>query len=313
MSFIIAPDGSATDPLIIDSSGGKGFEEEARKVTTKWNFEPSAHRPNNLVNIRSEIYRGRDMATSNFIRRYRRIVTHLHNEENEDARKLVDSAYNLGGWNLYESTMLWLMLGRVEGAEGNLAGKLEFYRRAHGIAETIKLKKKDRVDLLEKIFAMEDHFGQYGAALRTYAELKRVLGKTPMNELIEARSTELRAKVDGNNAITAQATIYSPCDCDEGQPLWYYKPARRTFSFAKLNGNVTGFEARCENQRVQGPVETGTEWTLAPEWGSCRVFVFGDDGATFEFIEHPDGAEDDAPTTVAEDDVLDRRSRGQRG
>ncbi|MDH3759166.1 MAG: hypothetical protein OES93_15040, partial [Gammaproteobacteria bacterium] len=121
------------------------------------------------------------------------------------------------------------------------------------------------------------------------------------------------ALVDGDENIVAQAAIYNPCDCDAGTPLWYYKPARRTFSFANLSGNVERFEARCENRRVQGPVEVGTEWALAPEWGSCRVFVFGDDGATFEFVEHPAGAEDDAPTAVAEDDVLDQRNRGQRG
>lgn len=315
MSFVIGPDGSAMDPLVIDSSGGNGFEEEARKVTGKWHFESldsPAERPNNLVNIRSEIFRGRDLATSNFMRRYRRIVTHLHNEENEDARKLADSAYQLGGWNLYESAMLWLMLGRVEGAEGNLAGKLEFYRRAHGIAETIKLKKTAQIDLLEKIFTLEDHFGQSAGAMRTYAELQRFLGTSPMNELLEARSAEIRAKIDGDEAITAQATIYSACDCEEGQPLWYYKPARRTFSFANLSGNVQSFEARCDYKRVQGSVDVGTQWTLAPDWGSCRVFVFGDDGATFEFIEHPTDAEDGAPNAVAKDDVLDRRNRGQR-
>jgi len=315
MSYVIAPDGSATEPLIIDSSGGQGFEEEARKVTGKWHFDPLeslSERPNNLVNIRSERRRGRDLATSNFIRRYRRIVTQLFNEENEDARRLVDSAYELGGWNLYESTMLWLMLGRVEGVEGNSAGKLECYRRARGIAETIKLKKTERVDLLEKIFELEDEFGQYAEAMRTYAELKRVYGESTMNEQIESRSGEIRTRIDGTEAITAQATVYNPCDCDEGRPLWYYKPARRTFSFANLSGNVESFEARCESQRIQGPVEAGPKWTLAPEWGSCRVFVFGDDGATFEFVEHPAGAEDEAPTAVAEDDVLDRRSRGQR-
>ena len=118
--------------------------------------------------------------------------------------------------------------------------------------------------------------------------------------------------VDSEADLVPQATVYNPCDCDAGTPLWYYKPARRTFSFANLSGNVQSFEARCEHQRVQGPVEAGTKWTLAPEWGSCRVFVFGDDGATFEFVEHPTGAEDGAPTAVVEDDVLDRRSRGQR-
>jgi hypothetical protein len=159
---------------------------------------------------------------------------------------------------------------------------------------------------------LEDHFGQYAEAMGTHALLKKVLGEDSINAEVAARSAEIRAKIDSLEPIVAQATVYNPCDCDAGTPLWYYKPARRTFSFANLSGNVQSFEARCEHQRVQGPVEAGTKWTLAPEWGSCRVFVFGDDGATFEFVEHPTGAEDGAPTAVVEDDVLDRRSRGQR-
>lgn len=316
MAYVIAPSGSATDPLIIDSSGGQAFEDMAREVTGDWRFAPldtAVERPDNLVNIRWEIEKGRDKATSNFMRRYIRIVTHLRAEEYEEARSRVDSAHKIGGWNLYESTMLWLMTGRVEGAEGNLAGKLECYRRAHRLSEKIRLKREDRVELLEKIFELEYRFGQYAEALGTYAQLETFLGKDAMNEEIEAFSAELRAKIDGNDAITAQATIYNPCDCEAGVPLWYYNPARRTFSFANLSGNVESFEARCEYHRVQGPVEAGTEWTLAPEWGSCRVFVFGDDGATFEFVEHPTDAGDDAPTAVARDDVLDSRNRGERG
>jgi len=45
-------------------------------------------------------------------------MTNLHYERPEAARKEVDSAVELGAWNLYESSMLWLVIGRVEGAEG---------------------------------------------------------------------------------------------------------------------------------------------------------------------------------------------------
>jgi hypothetical protein len=174
------------------------------------------------------------------------------------------------------------------------------------------LRVENRRGLLEKIFELEDHFGHYSAALQTFGSLKVASGKRKVNEVLAARAAEIEALVDGETDLVTRAAIYNPCDCDEGKPLWYYKPARRTFSFANLSGNVESFEARCENQRIQGAVEAGTEWTLAPEWGSCRVFVFGDDEATFEFVEHPAGAKDDAPTAMAEDDVVDRRNRGQR-
>ena len=42
----------------------------------------------------------------------------------------------------------------------------------------------------------------------------------------------------GDDPIAAQATLFNSCGSDEGEPLWTYVPARRTFSFAALNGNV---------------------------------------------------------------------------
>lgn len=316
MHFVVAPDGSAIDPLIVDSSGGPAFEDEARKALAEWRFTPpetGSEDAHNLVNIRSEISGSRDSATRGFRRDHQRIVLDLVHEKNDDARTKIDELYDAGGLNSYESTMFWLMMGRVEGVEDDDAGKLEAYRRALAVSTSRTLRVENKLGLLEKIFELEDQFGHYTNALQAFRSLKAASGKTEVNETIAARAAQIQAMVDGDDDIVAQASIYNPCNCEAGEPLWYYKPARRTFSFANLSGNVTRFEARCENQRLQGPVEAGTEHDLAPEWGSCRVFVFGDDGATFEFVEHPAGAEDDAPEAVANDDVLDRRNRGQRG
>ena len=133
MSFAVTPGGRAVDPIIVNSSGGGAFEAEARKAMDQWIFEAPGsgeEAPNNLVNIRSETRHGRDGATRDFIRRYRRIMTHVQHEETAEARAQLDDAAELGGWNLYESAMLWLMAGRVAGQEGDMVAKLECYQRA---------------------------------------------------------------------------------------------------------------------------------------------------------------------------------------
>jgi TonB family protein len=316
MHFVVTPEGQAADPIIIDSSGGASFEDEARKALADWRFEPPAsgnEDAHNLVNIRSEVRGSRDSATKRFRRDHERIVLNLVHEQNEDARENVDELFESGGFNTYEATMLWLMVGRVQGVENNDLGKLESYRRALAVSTRSTLRVENKLGLLEKIFQLEDQFGQYAAALQTFRMLKATSGKREINQDLSARAAEIQALADSDADLTAQAAVYNPCDCEAGTPLWYYKPVRRTFSFANLSGNVTRFEARCESHRVQAAVETGKEWTLAPEWGSCRVFVFGDDGATFEFVEHPTDAGDDAPTAAARDDVLDSRNRGERG
>ena len=315
MSYVVTADGRAIDPIVLNSSGGSSFEDEARKIMPEWRFQPGATElPYNIVNIRSEIYRGRDAATSNFIRRTKRILTHLHNEEVDAARKQADEAHSRGGWNLYESTMLWLMLGRVNGAEENYVGKLEMYSRSLELGNTKALPGDNRVELLEKIFLLQSRFQHYAAALATHENLKKAPGNKNALERTADRAKEIETILSNEVAISARATIYSPCDCNEGEPLWHYVPARRAFSFGNVNGNVERFEARCEGQRISGSVEPGQTWSLAPEWGHCRVIVFGDNGSTFDFNEHMPGEEggglaDEA--AVARNHVLDRRSRSQ--
>jgi TonB family protein len=289
MSFVVTADGRAIDPIIIDSSGGAGFEREAREAVTTWHFETTAsgaELPYNVADIRSKIRRGRNSASHTFLRHYRQVAKYLYFEDNDLARNQIDSAYNFGGWNLYESTMLWLMLGRVEGVEGNHAGKLEMYRRALGVSTSKSLPRNDRRDLLEKIFRLESRFDQYAAAMRTFTLLKEMPDSDGAVRRLAESAAEIAAEMKNSDPVSANATIASPCNCDDGQPLWHYLPARRTFSFANLNGNVERFEARCESQRLSDDVEEGKLWTLAPEWGLCRIFVFGDDGARFDFLEH---------------------------
>lgn len=312
MSYVVTTDGRAIDPIILDSSGGGGFEVAAREVIEKWRFEPNvAENAWNFVDIRSEIEKGRDRATSNFMRRSSGIVTHLRRERHDEARTQANAAQKRGGWNLYESTMLWLMMGRVEGVEGNQAGKLEAYSRALAMGNAAAIPTEDRVELLEKVFLLQTHFNQLAAANRTFSRIERMGGDAETLERNSDRIEEIRSKLGSDAEITAQAKIYNPCDCDDGEPLWHYVPARRTFSFANTNGNVERFEARCEAGRLQDSVEVGKTWTLAPELGTCRVMVFGEDEATFDFIEH--GVDSDAAgqTAVARNDVLDKRDRGQ--
>ena len=310
MHFVVTPDGHAIDPIIIDSSGGAGFEEEARKATAGWRFEApasGAELPNNLVNIRSKKGSARESASRDFMRRYRRIVTHLYREEVELARLEIDATYAKGGWNLYESVMFWLMAGRVDGAEGNTVGKLEKYRRALAVSNRKSLNGEGRREALVKIFGLEDQFGHYAHATATFAQLEKEAENSAELAEFGPRAAEIAALMASEKTLVANATIYSPCDCDTGEPLWYYRPERRTFSFANLNGNVQRFEARCDSKRIRGDVVEGTPWTLAPDWGSCRVFVFGDEGATFDFLEHLHDSQEESTgdAAVARSHVLD--------
>jgi hypothetical protein len=247
------------------------------------------------------------MATSNFMRRYKGILQNLHYEENDKAREAVVATLERGGWNLYESTMLWLMVGRVEGALGNSAGKLEHYRRALGVSNRNSLDDDDLRELLSKIFILEMELSQYAAAQKTLNRLTLEPGSQQELAGIREQIAKLERQLASDAPISARATLFNPCNAKQGHPLWTYVPVRRTFSFAALNGNVERFEVRCERERLEGPIEAEKTWSLPDGAKNCQVFVFGDDGASFEFVEHLETESDDATglTAVARSDVLD--------
>ena len=316
MSFVIDADGRAVDPLVVDSSGGPLFEEAALAVVSRWRFEaPDAGEEyaRNTVDVRFEISGDRDRASRNFLRRYRDIVTDLYYVKPENAREKVDMANDFGGWNLYESTMLALLNARVEGAEGDRTEELEYYRRALAVSRAETFDSKNRIEILSRIFELEVDSGLYGDALATLQELRAEKGGDEALTALADRIQRLEDTIADDASIVAAGTIYNPCDCDAGMPLWAYTPVRRDFSFADVGGNVQRFEARCENHRLSAQVTTGARWSLPDEWGSCRIFVFGDDAATFDFVEHRTEPDDEGvgASAVASSDVVDRSDRSR--
>ncbi len=314
ISYVVTPDGRAIDPIVVDSSGGANFENEVRKVTERWRFEPTvsgAELPYNIADTRFTVIGRGKGTTRKFARHARHIMTALQRENAELARRQANTAVDDGGWSLYESTILWLMVGRIEGAEGNDLGQLEMYRRGLAVSDSRSLRSNARIDLLEKIFELESRLGHYAAALATLETLRGIRGNDKAVERLEARADEISKILAHSEIVTAKATVALPCNCDEGVALWEYKPVRRTFSFANLVGNVERFEARCEHQRVSGTVDTERKWSLEKDWGNCQVFVFGDDGASFDFLGHlPSGEEtDETDRTVLMGSLSEERTR----
>lgn len=310
LNFVVGSDGQAVDPVIVDSTGGSLFEQSALDVVSTWRFEaPEAgvELANNTVDVRFEIEGARDRATRNFLRRYRDIAHDLYYVNLDKARDQVDMANDFGGWNLYELTMLALLNARLEGAEGDSVEQLEHYRRALALSNSTALGGKERREVIGKILKLEIESQQYGAAFNTLQKLRAEPDSDENLAEFADTVTRLEGTIEGAEPIVANATIYNPCNCDAGEPLWTYAPVRRSFSFDELNGNVERFEARCENNRISAQVETGTKWSLPADWGSCQVFVFGDDAATFAFIEHGEetGNNEVGRSAVASSDVLD--------
>lgn len=288
VNFVVSATGKAIDPIVVDSIGGAPFERATLEALARWRFEADpagAEIGNNVVEMRYEIYRGRDMATANFMRRYRRIMTSVAHERTAEAREQLQQTTGLGGWNLYESAMLSLMAGRIEGQEGDPGDKLEYYRRALGVDNGAALSADDRDDVLMRILEAEVATGQLGTAQRTLERLENLPGGERQIDIAGESVSALRSRLSSKEDFVARGKLSRACDCEEGNALWRYTPARPVFAFANVAGGAKTFELRCNESRVRGEVVDGGRHELPASAENCVLFVFGDDGASVELVE----------------------------
>lgn len=285
LSYVIDADGRAIDPIVIDSMGGAPFEQAARDHLPELRFEPSAAGttlPLNHFQFVFDVDGGRGKATRSFMRRYALVMKNLRNDNVDKARRIVADAERIGGWNRYETTMLMLMAGRMAAESNKPVTQLEYYRRAIGGLDGGATVGSTLPDVLEAIFTIQLNRGQIGNAAVT---LERLQGLQPDGEVTKACESRLAEALGHAPPATVEARLYNACDCDEGVPVWVYRPVFREFSFEAVDDNVRSFEARCERGRIRDAVSATRSWRLPDEWGACEIYVFGDDAATFRLID----------------------------
>lgn len=299
LSYVIDADGRAVDPIVVDSVGGAPFEQAARDHLVEVRFEPpdgGIPLPLNHFGFVFDVDGGRGKATRSFMRRYALVMKNLENGNVDKAGRIVADAERIGGWNRYEMSMLMLMAGRIAGDRGDPVTQLEYLRRALGGQDQDAVVGRTLPAVLETIFTLELDRGQVGNAEVTLERMKRL---QPDSDVTKASEARLAGAMRQAPPATVEARIYNPCNCDEGVPIWVYRPAFREFSFEATDDNVRSFEARCERGRIRDDVSTKRSWRLPDDWGTCEIYVFGEDAANFRLIDGYEGGtkSDEAETS----------------
>lgn len=293
VSYVVQTDGTVADPIVIDSSGVEDFEKAALDTVLAWTFQPATQDGKPVQQCETEtqltfaIETRERGARKKFASRYKKIRKLLENGEVDQAEALLDEAMELGEWNLYEYSRLWLLDASVAHARGDARAQLRALNRAIG-------KKGDFVEnkvvsaVLPLMLQLELTLSDYSAAISTYDEMKK-RSKIP---------DEYQALVDAVNkilaAIESEQVLRSPAklsSCNDCEGRWTYKPLRRTFEFANIVGSLDKLELRCDWRLYRNAITEGRSWKIPESWGDCQLNVYGKSETTFDFLEFPEATE----------------------
>ena len=292
LSYVVTTDGKAIDPVIEDSSGNRRFERAALRAVNGWMFEPATWdgkvveqcHTNSMITFAIEPTP--IGASRKFVRRYKSILEKINEGDTAEAVKLIDETFDSWEITVYEVSRLWTLNGIYAEETGQRSLQLSSYRKAAANSGAW-IEKDVYKSLLSGIVALELYFGQYSAAFDTYDTLLDAGAKAEEYADLSEVVRSIREKFAGRNPLAIPANLSADRQCDDCSADWQYRLMRRKFSIANLDGALDKLELRCDWKRVTDAAREGVDWDIPDSWGDCRLIIFGDEGSTFDLIEHP--------------------------
>jgi hypothetical protein len=269
---------------------------------TKWTYDPSTRdgaqveQCHTRTRLTFELSGGKPRARRSFIKRWKKVGALIDVGDYDGAAELVDEIRERGEWNLYEYSRLNYLEALIAQGRGDQAGQLAALH--HMVGNTGQFVGRDMyLRVLPVILQLELGLSRYSAALETYGRMQEY------PELLED-SPDLEQTIVGlQDMIAGDAVLSVPGELtrvgeDDGR--WSYAPLRREFAFAEVAGELGEIELRCDWSHYRDQWRPDISWRIPESWGKCRLYVFGDEGATFKYIEYPEadtGRPDDAALT----------------
>ena len=121
------------------------------------------------------------------------------------------------------------------------------------------------------------------SALATYDDLKKAEG---LNTEISKVARQIVSLIEGSNILGIDGAI-EPRNNNDKAPYWSYSPMRKAIGFSEIEGKLGRLDIRCVRKRATDTIELEKTWTIPESWGQCKIFVFGDEGASFKLLEFP--------------------------
>jgi TonB family protein len=294
VSFVVNPDGSVGETLIEDSSGRKTFESETIKTIRRWRYEPATMNGEAIEQCHTKVLitfalnppsGGARGARGSFKKQYKDTIQLLDEGKLDEARSNIEEMDEKFVTNLYERSRFWVLNSMLQEKEGDDRGQLgSLQRSVSGGGEYVE--PSVYLAILSKIFNLEVKFQRYTDALKTIETLKKLHLDDGMIRQLDQIELEIEAIRTNERVLAIEAEIGEAREEHEGAGMWFHTLLRRTAGIEAVSGSLERVELRCDWRRVKAKPEKGRAWRIPPEWGDCSIYVFGEPGSTFQFLEY---------------------------
>jgi len=293
VSYVVSETGTVEEAMIEDSSGVESFEQAALEAVQRWRYAPATQdgRPTEHAMVKTRIQfelEGKaEGARSSFVTKYRRTMELLREKDFGAAQPLIDELEFGERGNLYEDAWFWWLKYVYLDTTGSTdaLAKQQSLQRALGYEEEY-LAPDQFVDAAQRLYASYVQSFDLRAALTTFERLrdaKEARRSDSYDRVVERLMPsyeQIQEIVRGERAVKMQARV--------GEfDYWVHDLVRRSFTITNVSGRLDVLDVRCRvATRRYTPVPPNSDWTIPESWGECGVYIKGEPGTTFEFLEY---------------------------
>jgi len=284
LNYTIGTDGHVKNPIVEEIVGAREFGDASIAAMRDHMYQPATEdgKPVEQNWHTQFVYRIEDSghaARSEVIEDYTQAAHEIRDGQDADAIATLQKGRRHPQLTLFEQTLLSYPLAQLEAKAGDFAAALGDIRIATLLGGSV-IDTSVRADAMRLRIRLEVQSGELAEAYSWLGNLKRMemLADTDPDAQLVAG---LIAKANGPDPLVASGNIPS---LDRGA-FWIHRLARRDIAFAAIQGKLDKFDLRCDQHGIESPVSDKAEWTVPRAWTGCTIYVSGDPGTKFQFVE----------------------------
>jgi TonB family protein len=285
-SFVINTEGKVEDVIVMDNDGHRSFIREAKRALKRWKFTPAKDENNkNIVSCQNSVQldfkMGNQGADRKFVTLLEQSFASISEGDLVKSTKLINKINEFENKNSTE--LAWGHYTNMKYAVLN-KDEQQIFTSAKSASNYISLKHSSfseaaSLDILQTLLREQIHNQLFYQSKVTFNKIEQY--DTDYAKKLITSYMSYMEKIEDLIASEKDILVKGKI----AKNIWSHELVRKRFSIGDVDGKLDTLEVRCSNRLSTFSLKADDVFDIPDAWNDCRVFVKGDDNATFNLYE----------------------------